>query len=54
MGLKEFNKAVKHENTVKPIGMIFCDGGPDEKPRFPKTLDVAIQHFKKYNLDVLI
>ena len=34
--------------------MIFCDGGPDEKPRFPKTLDVAIQHFKIYNLDALL
>ena len=34
--------------------MFFCDGGPDEKPRFPKTLDAAIQHFKKYNLDALL
>ena len=29
-------------------------GGPDENPRFPKTLDAAIQHFKKYNLDALL
>ena len=34
--------------------MFFCDGGPDENPRFPKILDVAIQHFKKYNLDALL
>ena len=54
MGLNEFNKVVKHENAVKPIGMVFCDGGPDENPRFPKTLDVSIQHFKKYNLDALL
>lgn len=23
-------------NSVKPIGMTFCDGCPDETPRFPK------------------
>ena len=54
LGLKEFNKVVKHENAVKPIGMSFCDGGPDENPRIPKTLDVTIQHFKKYNPDALL
>ena len=45
--LQQFHEIVKFENAVKPIGIIFCDGGPDEKPRFPKTLDVAIQHFIK-------
>ena len=50
LGLKEFNKVVTHENAVKTIGMSFCNGDPDENPIFPKTLDVAIQHFKKYNL----
>ena len=54
MGLKEFDKVVKHENTVKLIGMFFGDGGPHESPRFPKTLEVAIEHFKKYNLDALL
>ena len=54
MGLNEFNKLVKHENAAKPIGMVFFDGGPDENPRFPKTLDISIQHFKKYNLDALL
>ena len=39
LGLKEFDK------VVKPICMYFCDGGPDENPRFPKTMNVAIQHF---------
>ena len=34
--------------------MFLCDRGPDENPRFPKTLDVAIQHFKNDNLDVLL
>ena len=54
LGLQQFHEIVKFENAVKPIGMIFCDGGPDENPRLPKTLDVAIQHFKKYNLDALL
>ena len=40
-----FDKVVKHLNAVEPIGIFFYNGGPDEKPRFPKTLDVAIQHF---------
>ena len=34
--------------------MTFSDGGPDENPRFPKTLDVAVQHFKKHKFDVLL
>ena len=34
--------------------MIFSDGGPDENPCFPKTLDVAVQHFKKHKFDVLL
>ena len=54
LGLKEFDKAVKHENAAKPIGMFFCDRSPNENPRFPKTLDVAIQHFEKHNLDALL
>ena len=34
LGLKELDKVVKHKNAVKPIGMLFCDGGPGENPRF--------------------
>ena len=47
-------RIVKYESAVKPIGMYFCDGGSDENPRFPKTLDIAIQIFRKYNLDALL
>ena len=36
------------------IGMFYCDGDPDENPRFPKALNVAIQHFKKCSLDALL
>ena len=52
--LQQFHEIVKFENAVKLIGIIFCDGGPDENPRFSKTLNVAIQHFKKYNLNALL
>ena len=47
-------RIVKHDRAAKPIGMYFCDGGSDENPRFPKTLDIAIQIFRKYNLDALL
>ena len=52
--LEEFQSIVKNEGEVKPVAMIFSDGGPDENPRFPKTLDVAAQHFKKHKFDALL
>ena len=36
--LEEFQSIVKNEGEVKPVAMIFSDGGPDENPPFPKTL----------------
>ena len=54
MEMSEFQTTLKDsENEIKPIGILFVDGGPDENPRFPKTIDVYIQHFKNYNLDAL-
>ena len=53
MEMDEFKEILKVDDVAKPIAIILCDGGPDENPRFPKTLDVAIQHFKEYNFDVL-
>jgi len=32
----------------------FVDGGPDENPRFLKKLAVAIDRFKKFDLDVYL
>ena len=52
--LEEFQSIVKNEGEVKPAAMTFLDGGPDENPRFPKTIDVAVQYFKKYKFDALI
>ncbi|CAF1188349.1 unnamed protein product [Rotaria sordida] len=54
VGLKEFDKAARdYTGQVKPIVIITVDGGPDENPRFPKTLVAAIRKFRKYNLDAL-
>ena len=44
--LPEFKAAFKDsQNRMKSIGILFVDGGPDENPRYPKTIDVYIQHF---------
>ncbi|CAF4032014.1 unnamed protein product [Rotaria sordida] len=52
--LKEFEKVARDETgQVKPIIIVTVDGGPDENPRFPKTLVANIKKFKKYNLDAL-
>ncbi|CAF1416944.1 unnamed protein product, partial [Rotaria sordida] len=52
--LKEFEQVARDETgQVKPILIITVDGGPDENPRFPKTLVASIRKFKKYNLDAL-
>ena len=54
VGLKEFEKVARDEHgNVKPIVIITVDGGPDENPRFPKTLVASIRKFKKYNLDAM-
>ncbi|CAF2101870.1 unnamed protein product [Rotaria magnacalcarata] len=52
--LKEFEKVARDESgQVKPIVIFTVDGGPDENPRFPKTLVSSIRKFKKYNSDAL-
>lgn len=42
------------EKTAKPVVMIFTDGGPDENPRFKKTIAAAIDHFINFDLDFLV
>ena len=34
--------------------MALVDGGPDENPRFPKTLPAAIDRLRKYDPDVYV
>ncbi len=43
-----------HPDKLKPIVVVSVDGGPDENPRFPKTLAYSIKKFKDNNLDALI
>ena len=50
--LDEFKDEALDDGQVKPIVLAFVDGGPDENPRFPKVLTVAIDHFRKYNMVV--
>lgn len=52
--LASFKEVAMHEGCVKPIFLVFVYGGPDENPRFPKTLAVAIDRFKKHNLDAYV
>jgi hypothetical protein len=44
---------VKDSSSVLPIVIIFSDGGPDENPRYPKTMIQAVNHFKNFDLDCL-
>ena len=54
LSMNEFRDVAMSDGQVKPIVLAFIDGGPDKNPHFPKTLKVAIEHFRKYNLDVYI
>jgi len=51
--LPEFEKAALIDGNLKPVVIISVDGGPDENPRYPKTIQAAITLFKKYDLDAL-
>jgi hypothetical protein len=53
----EFREIIKVAETsgedIKPVVILLVDGGPDENPRYPKTLRTAIGHFKRHNLDAI-
>ena len=52
--LDHFEKLVKTEDgRVKPVLMLFVDGGPDENPRFSGVIVNAVSHFREYDLDAL-
>jgi hypothetical protein len=52
--LKEFKKIARDDTgRVKPIVIVTVDGGPDENPRFPRTLVASIRKFKKYDMDAM-
>ena len=52
--LEQLQSVAKVGNEAKFIAMIFSDAGPDENPRFPKTLDLSVQHFTKHKFDALL
>lgn len=52
--MPEFEAMSKHDGKVKPVFVFTVDGGPDENPRYDKTIRVAIHYFLKYDLDAFI
>ena len=38
---------------MKPVFIFTVDGGPDENPRYQKTIEVGIHHFLQNDLDAL-
>lgn len=54
MNMDNFETITKSKTGyIKPVFIILVDGGPDENPRYPKTIRAAINHFQRYNLDAL-
>lgn len=52
--LPEFDLIMKRPDaSKKPVGIILSDGGPDENPRYIKTIMCAIHHFKEHDFDAL-
>jgi hypothetical protein len=43
----------RKDGLVKPILVIFVDGGPDENPRYQETIKFACSHFMALQLDAL-
>ena len=43
--LEEFLNIVKNEGEVKPVGIIFSDGGPDENLRFYILRSINLTRF---------
>ncbi|KAF2904228.1 hypothetical protein ILUMI_01948 [Ignelater luminosus] len=40
-------------NRIKPVLVVFSDGGPDKAPRNEKVLQAAVKSFKKLDLDAM-
>ena len=45
--------ATNNDGALKPIVIIFTDGGPDENPRHPKPRSCYYSFFKENNLDCI-
>ena len=52
--IASFDPILKNDKgELKPIRIITCDGGPDENPRYAKTIKCAVEQFRKEELDAL-
>ena len=50
--LPDFDPFLKTESgKLKPVLIFTVDGGPDENPRYPKTINYAVQHFLDHDAD---
>ena len=47
-----FDGVFKSNGEVKPVMIVTVDGGPDENPRYTKTIECAIDYFLIQDLDV--
>lgn len=54
LDLPEFEKTCRFNGHVKPVLILTVDGGPDENPRYEKTVRVMIHHFLKQNFDAVL
>ena len=43
----------RQDALVKPVLVIFVDGGPDENPRYKETIKAACSNFSNLQLDAL-
>ena len=48
-----FADSALHQDALKPIVIALVDGGPDENPRFVKTLAAWYSHWKEFDLDAV-
>ena len=46
-----FHGSFKNNGEAKPVMIVTFDGGPDENPRYTKTIDCAIDYFLSQGLD---
>lgn len=51
--LDEFRGSFKNEGNNKPAPIVTVNCGPDENPRYMKTIECAIDYFLTYTFDAL-
>lgn len=47
------NLLYRQDGTVKPVLMVFVDGGPDENPRYKETIKAACANFIHFQFDAM-